>query len=352
MPVGPTRRPAPRRTARPRSRGRRPAPPAAGRAPSSTAATRVSAAPGCTCQKPEPVTCQVAPGGLLVQHLRPVGEGRRRRGWSPAGAARRSTRRSPRRRSRSGHSVPVTVRQVRVRDPAVVDRHDVVRAVLAQAGRRPAGRPPTAPGCASRGRRRSPGTASTVDVARRGRRAAAAARATTAALSVALRRRARRAGSRSRRSGPGPANGHGGVDPVGRGLEHLDGVAAQEPVALLALGDLDDDPLAGQRVPDEDDDALVPGDARSRRARPVRPRRRTAPPPATGRGPSAGAARGGRAGSMQVPAAVLRPSAGAASRRGGRRRRATWLSARSARCLAEHGRAQLVGHRGHHHARA
>ena len=59
---------------------------------------------------------------------------------------------------------------------------------------------------------------------------------------------------------PGPANGHGGSTRSGDGLEHLDGVGPQEPVAVLALGDLDGDQLARQRVPDEHDDALVPGD--------------------------------------------------------------------------------------------
>ena len=52
-------------------------------------------------------------------------------------------------------------------------------------------------------------------------------------------------------SGVGARRGHA----VRRGLEHLDRVAAQEPVALTALGDLDDHPLARERVPDEHDDA-------------------------------------------------------------------------------------------------
>ena len=70
-------------------------------------------------------------------------------------------------------------------------------------------------------------------------------------LQLALGRRRRRAGSRSRRSGPGPANGHGGATRSGDGREHLDRVGAQEALALL--GDHRPDPLAGQRVPDEDD---------------------------------------------------------------------------------------------------
>ena len=52
------RRPARRRRARPRSRGRPRAPRGRGASASRTAPTNVSAAPGCTCQKPEPVTCQ------------------------------------------------------------------------------------------------------------------------------------------------------------------------------------------------------------------------------------------------------------------------------------------------------
>ncbi len=46
-----------------------------------------------------------------------------------------------------------------------------------------------------------------------------------------------------------------------RRLEHLDGVAEQEPVALPAAGDPHPDPLARQGVPDEDHAAVVPGDA-------------------------------------------------------------------------------------------
>ena len=51
------------------------------------------------------------------------------------------------------------------------------------------------------------------------------------------------------------------LDPVGRGVEHLDGVAAPEPVALGALGDLDDDAFAGQRVPHEHDAVALLHDA-------------------------------------------------------------------------------------------
>ncbi len=47
------------------------------------------------------------------------------------------------------------------------------------------------------------------------------------------------------------------LDAVRRGLQHLHGVTAPEPVALGALGDLDDHALAGQRVPDEHDRAVL-----------------------------------------------------------------------------------------------
>ena len=56
-----------------------------------------------------------------------------------------------------------------------------------------------------------------------------------------------------------PAYAHGGVDPARRGLDDLDGVGAQE--RLRAVGDLDPHPLARQRVPDEHDLAVDPGDA-------------------------------------------------------------------------------------------
>ena len=50
------------------------------------------------------------------------------------------------------------------------------------------------------------------------------------------------------------------LDPVGRRHQHADGVAAQEAPALALAGDLDLDRLPRQRVPDEHDPALVPGD--------------------------------------------------------------------------------------------
>jgi hypothetical protein len=49
----------------------------------------------------------------------------------------------------------------------------------------------------------------------------------------------------------GTGEGARRLDAVRRRLEYGDGVRAPEPVALVALGDLDGDPLAGQGVPDE-----------------------------------------------------------------------------------------------------
>ncbi len=66
------------------------------------------------------------------------------------------------------------------------------------------------------------------------------------------------AGARARRTGTAPAPGRATA------VSTDDGVAAPEAVALAALGDLHDDPLPGQGVPDEDDavaSGLVGGDA-------------------------------------------------------------------------------------------
>ena len=54
---------------------------------------------------------------------------------------------------------------------------------------------------------------------------------------------------------PGPAYGHGGRHPVRGRVVHLDRVGPQEPAVVL--GDLRGHALPGQRVPDEDDLALV-----------------------------------------------------------------------------------------------
>ena len=59
---------------------------------------------------------------------------------------------------------------------------------------------------------------------------------------------------------PGTAVGTGPLDAVGCGLEDLDGVGAAV-AGVAVLGHPDDHALPGQRVPDEDDPALVPRDA-------------------------------------------------------------------------------------------
>ena len=90
----------------------------------------------------------------------------------------------------------------------------------------------------------------------------------------------------------------GRVDPVRRGLRHLDGVATPEPVPVGPLGDLDDDPLAGQRVPHEDHPTravggMQPGDAVAAVGDPLHhdvvPLPHVGPPP---RSAGAGSARG------------------------------------------------------------
>jgi len=57
---------------------------------------------------------------------------------------------------------------------------------------------------------------------------------------------------------------------VRRTLEDLDGVGAEEPVTLLTFGDLDDDPLAGERMSNEDHDSFVTGDHEPSMTDPVR----------------------------------------------------------------------------------
>ena len=93
----------------------------------------------------------------------------------------------------------------------------------------------------------------------------------------------------------GSGEGHGGGTRSGDGVEHLDRVAAPEPVALGALGDLEDHPLPGQGVPDEDHrgSARRPAAGRrsDRRGRPDRPRPRTARRRASARGARSDAGR-------------------------------------------------------------
>ena len=148
-------------------------------------------------------------------------------------------------------------------------------------------------------------------------------------------------GVRARRGRPGPASGSSTSTASAR----------QNRSPVGALGDLDDDPLAGQRVPHEDHPARAVGRRAAgrrsgRRARPGRPRRRTAPRRATGRAARAGAGSAPR----RLSAAPSRPLP----------RRSTCAAAQVAGAdpdvlaqlalAGDLGGAQLVGHRGDHHA--
>ena len=234
-PRQPTRRPARRRTARPRSRGRGRAPPAGARSPASTAPTRVSAAAGWTCQKPSAATASHRRSPTRSP-ARPSGAGVALGPQHPAVAEQHGAVGRPARgdqlRARAATSSPVTAACAGARDRAAVRRHrlDVVRAVLAQP--RPAvvvdrvahPGPPAQPVSASPGATAPrPRPAQSIPASR------CSCSATTAAFSRAGPP-GRRAGSRSRRSRPGPATGQRGGTRSGDGLEDLDGVAAPEPV--------------------------------------------------------------------------------------------------------------------------
>ena len=118
-----------------------------------------------------------------------------------------------------------------MRDEAVVDRHHVVRAVLAQAGQPSLVDARTAPGSASRGPSWSPGhrldrhvhvePGEPLQLLAHDRRLQRPLGRERDVLEVAAAARVRA----RERAGRG--------DPVGRRLEHLDGVGPQEPVALL-----------------------------------------------------------------------------------------------------------------------
>ena len=112
---------------------------------------------------------------------------------------------------------------------AAVDRHHLVRAVLAQAGPTRPRRPRTAPGSASRAARRA--APRPRPRARRARRAGAAARRAPAPSRTAGRP-GRRAAGRSRRSRPAARTGTA-RDPVRRGLEHGDRVGPAERAAAV-----------------------------------------------------------------------------------------------------------------------
>ena len=79
-------------------------------------------------------------------------------------------------------------------------------------------------------------------------------------LQRALRRRRRRAASRSRRSGPARRAGTAASTRSGDAMQHLDRVGAAERAAAV-LGDHGPHPLAGQGVPDEHDTTARAGHA-------------------------------------------------------------------------------------------
>ena len=99
------------------------------------------------------------------------------------------------------------------------------------------------------------------------------------ALEPALGAGRRRAASRSRRSCPGPAYGQGASTRSLDASSTSTASARRKRGVLVALGDLGDDPLAGQRVPDEEHPALVgAGDAVAAVGDRARPRPRTRSP--------------------------------------------------------------------------
>ena len=144
-------------------------------------------------------------------------------------------------------------------DQAVVDRHHVVRAVLAQAASAVAGRDELGAGAPAQsvhvtGHRlhHEPG-----DQGVGGIEAGQPDQllAHHGGLQVALGGQGdvlEVATSAESRSGDRAGRG----DPVSRRLEHLDGVTTPEPVTVGALGDLDDHPLPRDRVPGEDHTGL------------------------------------------------------------------------------------------------
>ena len=132
-----------------------------------------------------------------------------------------------------------------------------MRAVPAQPRRARTGRRRTAPATASAAARPGSSSTVTVDVVQPGQPGELLA--DDGGLELAAARPVRRAASRTRRTGPGRCTGRA-ARPGPASLEHLDGVGAAE-AGVAVLGHPDDDPLAGQRVPDEHDPALVPRDA-------------------------------------------------------------------------------------------
>ena len=346
-------RPGTARTARRRRRGRATRSPGCGSSPVEHRGDQRVGGAGVHLPEAGAGHLPAAAGGLLGEHLRPVGVRRPvgRRDQPQLLAGRGDDRLDP------GGVGPLGVGHsgrpgcaIRQSSTGTTSWERCLRRPGAADGR---DRPlhPGAPAAARR-RRRSRPTASTVTSTSSPASRDSCSR-TTAALSARWAGRATCWKSQPpQASGPGERAGR--RDPVGGGLEHLDGVGAQEPVALAALGDLDDDPLPGQRVPHEDHDGPLGGRATTQ-----------CPPCATGPtldleplpdpGPAAGLRRAGTAappGSTHVPVAVLRPGRRRRPRRGARRRRAPGRAPASPRSLGDLRGAQLVGHRGDHHARA
>ena len=258
---GRPRRRGPRRTGRPRRRGRAPAPPAGARAlqhggdeGGGRTGVHLPEAPGGQVELAGPVARvhplhDVAGAGPAVEH----------RGSSAPGARRGRRRRPPRRPSARGARAPPTPATRSGGDQAVVDLDDVV-ASGAGAGRPgPRRRPRTGPGCASRSPSASPGTASTV-TSRSSPASRCSCSSTTAALSSRWAPRAACCQSQPPQR-PGPANGHGGGTRSGDGSSTSTASARRKRSPSPTVGDPGADPLARQRVPDEDDPAVVPGDA-------------------------------------------------------------------------------------------
>ena len=258
--------PAPPYRSQARSAGR-------GASSSTTVAARVSAAAGCTCQNASAGRLQSRPSARSCTLAGPdtsTGKARRR-----ASSRRPSTVTSPMRRRHHLEGVQVGPLPAedrgrlhrRMRDPAPVDRHHLVRAVLEQAG--PAGGvhcvldpgPPAQAVALVGHRRQRPHP----DVRAPGRRRPAgqpmrsSCSATTAAFSSRCA-----AGATCWKSHPphrsGPAHGHGGSTRSGRRGQDLDRVGPQEAFALV--GHHRPHPLTGQAVPDEHHPAVVgPGHA-------------------------------------------------------------------------------------------
>ena len=244
-------------------------------------------------------------------------------------------------------------------DPAPVDRHHLVRAVLEQPG--PAGRVDRVADPGAPAEPVPPGSASTRTSSASISPSVSPPSRCSCSRTTAAFQSAGAPGATCCRSQPpqrsGPAYGQGGSTRSRRGGEDLDRVGPQE--ALVHLGDLGDDPLAGQRVPDEDH---LPVDGRATQC----------PPCATASDGQLDPLAPPRAALVRVRATPVTALAGARSVAGAAAvtdRRPTLggrLAARrdpraAGRAPGERGvqpvqvlaggRGELPGHAGHHHAR-